>query len=180
MNPKIYLGLALAACAINSVAATLFGSSIGLTAAAAGDSAALTGLVGGSAVGSTLFVTSSGFLLGAGILGLKALAIAGVLENQARGKRSTSDETELAFVPIAISEPAQCYRRFICDLATGAMPQSENDVILSLFNKPTSAKSPKFAFASAAALGKASKQVQACEVRYSCPLSGSQIQKLFN
>jgi hypothetical protein len=65
-------------------------------------------------------------------------------------------------------------------LATGELPQSENDVIVSLFNKPTSADSPKFAFASAAALGKVSKQVQACEVRYSCPLTGAQIQKLFN
>lgn len=180
MNPKIILGLALVACAINSAVATLGFSSIGLTAASAGNSAAFTGLLGGTAVGSTLFVTSSGLLLGAGILGLKALAIHEVLANQARSKRSASEETDLAFVPIAVSEPAQCYKRFICDLATGAMPQSENDVILTLFNKPTFAESPKFAFASAAALGKSLRQVQACEVQYSCPLSGAQIQKLFN
>ena len=176
----MFVGVALVACAISSAAATFIGESIGLTAASAGNSAAFTGLLGGTAVGSTLFVTSSGLLVGAGILGLKAIALAGVLENQAaRGKRS-AEETDLAFVPIAVSEPAQCYKRFICDLATGAMPQSENDVILTLFNKPTSAESPKFAFASAAALGKSLRQVQACEVRYSCPLSGAQIQKLFN
>ena len=179
MNPKVILSVALMACAINSAAA-IFGSSIGLTASSAGSSAGLTGLVGGSAVGSTLFVTGSGFLLGAGILGLKALAVASVLENQSRGKRSASEDSDLAFVPIAVSEPASCYKRFICDLATGEMERSENDVILALFNKPTATDSPKFVFAEAAALGKVSKQVQQCEVRYSCPLSGAQISKLFN
>merc|ERR1711981_1553083 len=149
MNPKVYLALALTACAVNSAVA-LFGTSVGLTASSVG-----TGL------------------------GLKALAVASVLGNS-RGKRSTDEESDLAFVPIAATEPAACYKRFICDLATGSVPKSENDVILALFNKPTSADSPKFAFAEAATLGKISRQVRTCEVRYSCPLSGAQISKLFN
>merc|ERR1712173_290552 len=95
-------------------------------------------------------------------------------------KKRAAEETDLAFVPIAVSEPEACYKRFICDLATGSMPKSENDVILALFNKPTSSESPKFAFAEAATLGKVSRQVRTCEVRYSCPLSGAQISKLFN
>jgi len=177
MNPKVILTVALMACAINSAAA-IFGTSIGLTAASAGSSAGLTGLLGGTAVGVPLFVTGSGFIVAAGIIGLKAIAISAVLENS-RSKRSASEDSDLAFVPIAISEPAACYKRFICDLATGEMERSENDVILSLFNKPTFTESPKFAFAEAAALGKQS-QVQECEVQYSCPLSGKQIQKLFN
>merc|ERR1712141_187283 len=117
--------------------------------------------------------------LGAGLVGLKVLAVASVLGNANRGKRST-DESDLAFIPIAVSEPEACYKRFICDLATGSLPQSENDVIISLFNKPVSADSPKFAFSQAATLGKVSKQVQSCEVRYSCQLTGQQIAKLFN
>jgi len=176
MNPKVYLAVALTACAVNSAVA-LFGTSVGLTAASVGTGVGLTGSLNGAAVGTTALLSGSGILVGAGILGLKALAVASVLGRQ---KRSTDEESELAFVPIAVSEPAACYKRFICDLATGSMPKSENDVILALFNKPTSAESPKFAFAEAATLGKVSRQVRTCEVRYSCPLSGAQISKLFN
>jgi len=177
MNPKTYLALALTACAFSSAAA-LFGTSVGITGSAVGTGLSLQGLVGGSTVGSAALITGSGLLVGAGILGLKAIAVSSVLAS--RSKRSADEETDLAFVPIAVSEPEACYKRFICDLATGAMPQSENDVILTLFNKPTAADSPKAAFAQAALLGKVSRQVQQCEVRYSCPLSGQQIQKLFN
>merc|ERR1712025_1071110 len=56
----------------------------------------------------------------------------------------------------------------------------ENDVILSLFNKDVSIESPKFGFNAAAKLGKKVKSTQVCEVRFSCPLSSSAIQKLFN
>ena len=178
MNPKVYLALALTACAVNSAVA-LFATSAGLTAASVGTGLGLTGSLNGAAVGTTALVSGSGFLVGAGILGLKAIAVASVLGNAGRGKRST-DESDLAFIPIAISEVEACNKRFICDLATGTMPQSENDVIISLFNKPTSADSPKAAFQQAAVLGKVSRQVRQCEVRYSCPLSGAQIQKLFN
>lgn len=179
MNPKVYLALALTACAVNSAVA-LFGTSVGLTAAGVGTGLGLTGSLNGAAVGTTALISGSGLLLGAGVIGLKALAIASVLGSQGRGKRSTDEESDLAFVPIAATEPAACYKRFICDLATGSIPKSENDVILALFNKPTSAASPKFAFAEAATLGKISRQVRTCEVRYSCPLSGAQISKLFN
>jgi len=178
MNPKVYLALALTACAVNSAVA-LFGTSIGLTAASVGTGLSLGGTLNGAAVGTTALLSGSGLLVGAGILGLKALAISSVLGNS-RGKRSADEDSDLAFIPLAATEPAACYKRFICDLATGTQPRSENDVILALFNKPTSAASPKFAFAEAANLGKISRQVRTCEVRYSCPLSGAQISKLFN
>jgi len=177
MNPKVYLALALTACAVNSAVA-LFGTSVGLTGSAVGTGLSLGGTLNGAAVGSTALISGSGLLLGAGILGLKAIAISSVLAS--RAKRSADEESDLAFVPIAATEPAACVKRFICDLATGTQPKSENDVILALFNKPTSADSPKFAFAEAATLGKISRQVRTCEVRYSCPLSGAQISKLFN
>jgi len=177
MNPKVYLALALTACAVNSAVA-LFGTSVGLTGSAVGTGLSLGGTLNGAAIGSTALISGSGLLVAAGVLGLKALAISSVLES--RSKRSADEESDLAFVPLAATEPAACYKRFICDLATGTQPKSENDVILALFNKPTSADSPKFAFAEAATLGKISRQVRTCEVRYSCPLSGAQISKLFN
>jgi hypothetical protein len=178
MNPKVYFALALVACTCNSALA-IFASSIGLSSSSVGSGLALGGTVNGAAVGSTALVSGTGLLLGAGLVGLKVLAVASVLGSANRGKRST-DESDLAFIPIAVSEPEACYKRFICDLATGSMPQSENDVIISLFNKPVSADSPKAAFQQAAVFGKVSRQVRQCEVRYSCPLSGAQIQKLFN
>merc|ERR1711981_1448620 len=55
----------------------------------------------------------------------------------------------------------------------------EIDVIVSLFNRDTSIESPKFEFVTAAKLGKQVKNVQLCELRYSCPLTGEQIQNLF-
>lgn len=179
MNLTVYLAVALTACAVNSAVA-LFGTSLGLTASGAGTGLALGGALNGAAVGTTALLTGSGLLVGAGILGLKALAVSSVLANRSRRKRSADEQSDLAFLPIAATEPAACYKRFICDLATGTMPKSENDVILALFNKPTSAASPKFAFAEAATLGKISRQVRTCEVRYSCPLSGAQISKPFN
>jgi len=79
----------------------------------------------------------------------------------------------------AALEPAQCYRRLVCDLATGSMPKSENLALLNLFNKPASIDSPRFDFNTAAAVGKQARSVSLCEVRYSCPLTGAQIDKLF-
>lgn len=179
MMSKTYLGLALCACAMSSAHAIL-GT---LAFAGAGTGTAITGTAAGAAAGSTVFLTATGATLLGGALLLKGLAVAGLAANAAsRGKRQAVAvaEDDLAFAALAQSEPAQCYRRLICDLATGAMPKSENDVIVSLFNKPTVPESPKFDFATAAAIGKQARNVQLCELRYSCPLSGSDIQKLFN
>ena len=115
-------------------------------------------------------------VVGAGIL-LKAAALLAIQAN--RGKRSINeDNTDAVFATIAASEPASCVRQLICDLATREQP-SEYDVILSLFEKDTPVASPKFDFAVAAALGKQFGSVQDCELRYSCPLSSSELQQLF-
>merc|ERR1712066_466832 len=85
-----------------------------------------------------------------------------------RGRRETveDNEVESAFAILAGSEPAQCYRRLICDLAAGAIP--DNEKILTLF---TEAVSPKFEYATAAKVGKLVKNANICELRYSCPLN---------
>jgi len=111
--------------------------------------------------------------VGGAALLLKAAALLALRES--RGKRATENELDLAFVTIAAAEPQACVRRLICDLAAGP----ENNVILSLFNKETPADSPKFDFAVAAALGKQLKNVQACELRYSCSIDNNDLQKLF-
>merc|ERR1712001_161644 len=101
-----------------------------------------------------------------------------------RGKRSAEEQVEvdgITFSFLAQSEPQACYRRLICDLATGQMPKSDNDIIVKLFDgKKSAVTSPKFDYDTAAEVGKALKNVQACEVRYSCPFKGEQIVKLLN
>merc|ERR1711953_1522668 len=100
---------------------------------------------------------------------------AALLASRSRGKRSA--ENDYAFIALNNAEPAQCYKRLICDLATGAIPDSDN--ILSLFNEETEVISPKFEYTTAAKLGKAVKNAQVCEVRYSCPLNNQEIAKIF-
>merc|ERR1711997_378303 len=164
MNPAVVFSAVLAVLSFHSAEA-IFGSDI-----VVGSGALFTGTGGVHAV------------LAGGTAGAVAPVAAALLAiSQAdRKKRAAGDETDFAFAAISAAEPAGCVRRLICDLATGAMPASENDVILNLFGEQTPATSPKFDFQVAASLGKQLKSVQACEVRYSCPLSGQQIHKLFN
>jgi len=78
------------------------------------------------------------------------------------------------------AEPEQCFRRLICTLATGSMKSSEFDVIPKfLTRKEVSVESPEFEYSSAAKLGGKAKNVQACELRYSCPLTSEEIRALF-
>merc|ERR1711884_953795 len=84
---------------------------------------------------------------------------------------------EAAVAILTNSEPAQCYRRLVCDMAAGAIP--DEGKILSLFNKDVSPVSPKFDYVSAAKVGKLVKNAALCEVRYTCSLSTQEIAKLF-
>merc|ERR1711928_279545 len=117
--------------------------------------------IGGAGAGtaaSTILPTITA--IAGGAITLKAIGLltgsAGL--NAARGKRSAEQQAEVdsfTFAFLAQSEPQACYRRLICDLATGQLP--------------------KFDIDTAAEVGKSVKNVQACEIRYSCPLTGEQI-----
>merc|ERR1711963_1080856 len=99
-----------------------------------------------------------------GAITLKALGL--LLSSAGRSKRSTEEQDGLTFAFIAQSEPQACYRRLICDLATGQVPKSENDVIVKLFDgKKADVSSAKFDFDTAAEVGKALKNIDACEIR---------------
>lgn len=165
MNGFALSGLALLALA-NFADATFI---LGTTATAAtgavtisGGSAAALGLLGGA-------VLLKGLVLGAALLASRG--------RKRHGRDLQDNETDAAFGMLASTEPAQCYRRLICDLAAGAIP--DQDRILSLFNDEVSVVSPKFEYATAAKVGKMVKNSGLCEVRYSCPLSTMDIQKLF-
>jgi len=150
---------------------TLVGTSLVLgTAGATGSTGSALLSTGLALAGGALVLKSVGLLVASGV-------IKGV---NSRRKRSAVDNEDLTFAFIAKSEPQACYRRLICDLATGAMPKSDNDVILASFVGDVPVTSAKYDFAVAAKVGKALKNVQACELRYSCPLTGPQITKLFS
>jgi hypothetical protein len=158
MNGFVLSALAVAALANVASATIILGTTtatVGTATTISSASAASLGLLGG-------VVLLKGLVLGAALL-------------SRRGKRSA--ENDYAFIALNNAEPAQCYKRLICDLATGAIPDSDN--LLSLFNEETEVISPKFEYTTAAKLGKAVKNAQVCEVRYSCPLNNQEIAKLF-
>ena len=123
---------------------------------------------------SSASVASLGLL--GGVVLLKGLLLGAVAAR--RGKRSAESDQDAAFAVLTNSEPAQCYRRLICDMAAGAIP--DQDKILSLFNSEVSPVSPKFEYVTAAKVGKIVKNSGLCEVRYTCPLNTQEIAKLFN
>jgi len=164
MNPMYSVALATLAMASIAQGTIILGTAATGTAVTFGTASTLS-------LGGTLGVLT----LGAGII-LKGLVIGAALR---RGKRSADLSNEdAAFTVLTQSEPAQCYRRLICDMAAGAVP--DQDKILSLFNSEVSVASPKFEYATAAKVGKIVKKAGLCELRYSCPLSSQEIAKLFN
>merc|ERR1712027_7745 len=119
--------------------------------------------------------------VGGASTGTTAASVIPGLPLKKRSADEQSQQDELTFAFLAQSEPQACYRRLICDLATGQLPQSENDIIVKLFDgKKADVTSPRFDFDTAAEVGKALKNVDACEIRYSCPFKGEQIIKFLN
>merc|ERR1711881_500820 len=109
---------------------------------------------------------------------LPSLKVFSLLSFPAEKKRSAAeDQQDAAFAVLTNAEPAQCYRRLICDMAAGVIP--DQDKILTLFNAEVSPVSPKFEYVTAAKVGKIVKNAGLCELRYSCPLSTSEISKVF-
>lgn len=164
MNTKIVFVCATVA-ALAGVSQAIF-----FTSTAAGTAGTVTLSSGGAAA-----------LAVGGALLLKAAAVGLILASRGRrrGRRDAVEPVD-TFALIAQIEPEQCYRRLICDLATGKMADSDNNVILSLFNDDVTIEKPKFEFATAARLGKLAKDIKVCELRYSCPISGKELDELVN
>merc|ERR1719347_951448 len=159
---KTYLAVATVAAVCNSATAilgTIAGEAVGSSLALS-----FTGL--GASAATTAFITPAGAALA---LRRKRFAVEDV---------RSEEETDLMIASIMANEPQQCYRRLVCDLATGELPQNSGDVILSLFKKPVGVTSARFDLATAAQIGKDLKSSQTCEYRFSCPLSGAQLAKI--
>ena len=168
MNPIVLTLFFMASAASATFVVTTTATAATLTATQAASIVAGIGLVKAIAVGA---------LAGAALLS----------SSRSRGRREAvtetvdlGKETDAVFNLIQDNEPQACLQRLICDIATGFLPPSENDVILSLFEVPDTIdeNSPMKKFANAAKMGKMSRNIKNCEVRYSCPLNGLQIEEL--
>merc|ERR1712066_376427 len=186
-NMNAYIISALALVAVVGAEPLFFAAPAAFVASAipAGSNAAtIAAITAANTAGAEGVAAAAAAVAGANVLGgvilLKGLAVGALAIAAASRSKRAADDNDAAFIVLANSEPAQCYHRLICALATGAMPKSEIDVILNLFSEEASTESPKFSFDNAAKLGKKVKDTQVCEIRYSCPLSTSDIQKFFN
>lgn len=168
--------------------------------AAATPAAALFGATGGLiALGSGAAVTQAIVpLAGLGLLKLgKLLAIASDDSlNPLNGgrKRRSADEaeeeeltamfhsrTDRIFGLLAEAEPARCYSRIVCEVAAQRMEMAESGKIMALFNRQVPVESPMYDYATAAAVGAKTAAISdydACELRYTCPLSKEEMSNL--
>jgi hypothetical protein len=160
MNPAVLISSVVAVLSVGSANAFFGADIITATGTSSGLGTSVI-LASGAGIPTAAAVVGAGLLLKAGALFL--------ISQQTRSKRSTAEDTDAIFTTIAAAEPASCVKQLICDIATGTKP-SENDIILSLFESETPVTSPKFDFAVAATLGKQLKSVEACELRYTCPI----------
>ena len=90
------------------------------------------------------------------------------------------NEQELLFRSLEQSDPAHCYRRYVCDLATGQLNETpSHQAINNLFLKFNYAKSSTFEYEIAFKFGQKLRSIAECEALYDCPLTGYQMDKLF-
>merc|ERR1712083_43007 len=162
MNPMfLVLVVSLASMASGTFVVTTTTTATALTAAQVGSLVAGVGLVKAVAAGA---------LLGAAILSRS--------RREAVENVNLAKENDAIFNIVRDSEPHECVQKLICDIATGLMPPNENDIILSLFEHPVEESSPMIKFAKAAKLGKNSRDIKSCEIRYTCPINGLQMEQL--
>merc|ERR1712154_384044 len=156
------------------------------------------------AIGGLTLTAAQTTLLGAGLLGAKLLGVgvgAGLASRgRSRGRsysrgsrksysrkrygRDVSDnevnQPELLFHSFEVSYPAHCFRRYICDLATGELNgKPGHQVINNLFLNFDQTKSATFEYEVAFKFGQKLRSIQECEATYDCPLNGQQLDKLF-
>ena len=90
-------------------------------------------------------------------------------------------QPELVFRHLEESDPAHCFRRYMCDLATGKLHENpSHTTIKNLFLKFDHSKSASYEYQVAFKFGKNLKSIEDCEGIYDCELTGQQLDKLFD
>ncbi len=117
MIKVLIVALALAAPALATI------EILATTTNAAGATIGTTTLLSTTAATGLFAVVGIGKAIGLGLLARE-------LANRNKREVSNSLGAESGFSIISQLEPAQCYRRLICDVATGKLPEDESDAIL--------------------------------------------------
>lgn len=149
-----------------------------------------TSLVGSSLVlGSGTALTST-ILPVVGAIFLKTALLAAVTSptfNNGRKRRSTEEDEVLIdtemnkmFTFLAGIEPARCYSKLVCEMASERVKVPDSETIMTLFNQEVPVESPIYDYTVAAAVGAKTKSsdFDLCEVRYSCPLTREEMEQL--
>jgi len=91
------------------------------------------------------------------------------------------DDADILFRQFENDDPAHCFRRYVCDLATGKLNEKPSHTsINNLFLKFDQSKSAKFEYEVASKFGQMFKNLKQCEEIYDCPLTGQQLDQIFN
>ena len=91
------------------------------------------------------------------------------------------DEVEFLFRQFEKDDPAHCFRRYVCDLATGKLNEKPSHTSINkLVQKVVQSKSATFEYGVAYKFGKSFKNLKQCEEIYDCPLTGQQLDQIFN
>ena len=112
-----------------------------------------------------------------------------------RGKREISEglevdeidlevlqkEAETIFRQLDDTDPAHCFRRYICELSSGKLQSVPEDhmAILNLVAQPLAIKSKAYEYRIAALIGEKFGKPEVCQEMYECPQTGSEIDHFF-
>ena len=84
-------------------------------------------------------------------------------------------ESEAVFRQLEETDPAHCFRRYVCGLSSGLLDANNSDhvAILNLIsNATTTTKSLSFEYGIAASVGETFGSLDVCEKMYDCPMTG--------
>ena len=105
-----------------------------------------------------------------------------------RGKRDVggndvdlvAKESEAVFRQLEETDPAHCFRRYVCDLSTGLLDENNSDhlAILNLVSESFTNRSVAFEYRIAASVGKKFGSLDVCEEMYDCPVTGKYLDQM--
>jgi hypothetical protein len=90
-------------------------------------------------------------------------------------------EAESIFRQLDETDPAHCFRRYVCELSSGKLQNVPEDhvAILNLIAQPLAVKSKAYEYRIAASIGQKIGNPEICQELYECPHTGSDIDKFF-
>lgn len=127
-----------------------------------------------------------GGILGGGFLGKflgrrsSSRGRSGIKEMDINEDEFVRNEIEDGFRQLEETDPAHCFRRYVCDLATDQLAEKNPDhlAILNLVSRSFNNKSATYEYGIAASIGKKFRSIDLCEDLYDCSLSGKALDQV--